>query len=210
MTLNISEQSARELRRFFGVTLLNLVLGVLAIAFGLQGIVTTLEQGGILGLAPLIRLLAGGAGVILGLLWIRSGTQVLKGIVALREEYRAVEKPISEVTLTGLIVRMVSLYRDHQGTVSIMILAGTLCGFSLFVLGLATGVEVFEIYNGGMTFTLNNLLIIPAMVLTLGVALASLLSSWYFSRFVRVWNQRLHEIEKSEHALKTTLGLMEE
>jgi len=105
---------------------------------------------------------------------------------------------------------MVSLYRDHQGTVSIMILAGTLCGFSLFVLGLATGVEVFEIYNGGMTFTLNNLLIIPAMVLTLGVALASLLSSWYFSRFVRVWNQRLHEIEKSEHALKTTLGLMEE
>lgn len=146
---------------------------------------------------------------MLGLLWIRSGTQVLKGIVALREDYRAVERPMSGVTLTEFIVRMVSLYRDHRGTVKIMILAGTLCGVSLFVLGLATGVEVFEIYNGGMTFTLNNLPIIPAMALTLGVALASLLSSWYFSRFVRVWNQRLHEIEKSEHALKTTLGLME-
>jgi hypothetical protein len=210
VTLNISKQFANELRSFFGVTLLNLALGALAIAFGVQVIVTTLEQGGILGLIPLIQILAGGAGVALGLLWILSCTQILKGIVPLRKEYRAVEKPISRVALTELIIQMVSLYRDNRRTVSIMILAGTLCGCSLFVLGLATGVEVFEIYLGGITFTLNNLLVIPAMVLTLGVALASLLSSWYFSKFARVWNQRLHEIEKSEHALKTELGLREE
>ena len=44
---------------------------------------------------------------------------------------------------------------------------------------------------------------------TLGIALASLLSSYYFSRFAKVWDRRLQEIEESECALKKTLGLDE-
>ena len=48
------------------------------------------------------------------------------------------------------------------------------------------------------------------MLLTLGISLASLLSSYYFSKFAKVWDRRLHEIEESECALKKTLGLDEQ
>jgi hypothetical protein len=47
------------------------------------------------------------------------------------------------------------------------------------------------------------------MLLTLGISLASLLSSGYFSKFARVWEGRLHEIGEAECALKEKLGLDE-
>ena len=55
--------------------------------------------------------------------------------------------------------------------------------------------------------TLDNLLLIPAMLLTLGISLSSLLSSWYFSKLAQVWEERLTEINGSECVLKKTLGL---
>ncbi len=191
------------------MTLLNVVLGALAIAFGVQVVVARLELGEILGLVPLIQILAGGAAVVLGILWMMSCTQILKEVARLRKKYRIVEKPLSAIVLTELIIQMVSIYRTNIGTVRLMILAGTLCGGCLFAIGLATGVEIFGIYSGGIAITLNNLLVIPSMALTLCIALAILLSTWYFSRFAGVWNRRLQEIEESEHALKTTLGLIE-
>jgi hypothetical protein len=88
-----------------------------------------------------------------------------------------------------------------------MILVCTLGGLCFFVLGIANSIKVLTISSGGFAFTLDNLLLIPAMLLTLSISLASLLSSWYFSKFSKVWEGRLHEIGESECALKTKLGL---
>jgi hypothetical protein len=91
-----------------------------------------------------------------------------------------------------------------------MILVCTLGGGCFFVLGIVNSLKTLSVASGGFTFTLDNLLLIPAMLLTLGIALASLLSSYYFSKFSIVWNRRLHEIEESECTLKKTLGLDEQ
>jgi hypothetical protein len=78
------------------------------------------------------------------------------------------------------------------------------------VLGIANSLKVLSVTSTGFTFTLDNLLLIPAMLLTLGISLASLLSSYYFSKFSQVWESRLHEIGESECALKQKLGLEEQ
>lgn len=210
MTVDISKQFTSELRSFFSVTFLNVVLGAFVLAFGIQGIVNALEQGGNLEIYYLIQGVAGVTGAALGSLWILSSARILKEIIPLRREYREVEKPVSRDALIDLIIWMVSLYRDNRGNVQIISIASMLSAVSIFVLGLITSLEAFGLDWGGITFTLNNLQVIPVMALTLGVVLASLLSSRYFSRFAGIWNSRLHDIERSEHGLKTRLGLREE
>jgi hypothetical protein len=82
-------------------------------------------------------------------------------------------------------------------------------GVCFFGLGIGTSLEFLSISSGNISFTLNNLLVIPAMLITLGIAFASLLSSAYFTKFSKTWDRRLHEIDESECTLKKTLGLDE-
>ncbi len=207
MTVDITKQFTSELRSFFGLTFLNVVLGAFVLALGVQGIANALMQGGDLGIYYLIQGAAGVAGAAVGSLWILSSARILNEIIPLRREYQEVEKPVSRAALIDLIIWMVSLYRDNSGNVQIISLASMLSAVSIFVLGLVTSLEAFGIGSGGMTITLNNLQVIPGMVMTLGIVLASLLSSRYFSRFASIWNGRLHDIEQSEDGLKTRLGL---
>lgn len=75
-----------------------------------------------------------------------------------------------------------------------MILVCTLDGGAFFVLGTANSLKVLSVTSGSFAFTLDNLLLIPAMLFTLGISLASLLSLYYFLRFAQTWDRRLTEI----------------
>jgi hypothetical protein len=209
MTIDITKQFNSELRSFFSVTFLNVVLGAFVLALGTQGIANALMHVGDFQTYYLIQGIAGVAGAALGSLWILSSARILNEILPLQREYREIEKPISRNALIDLIIWMVSLYRDNRGNVQILSVASMLSAVSIFVLGLVTSLEAFGINSGGITFTLNNLQVIPRMLLTVGIVVASLLSSRYFSRFAGIWNGRLHDIEQSEHGLKTRLGLKE-
>jgi hypothetical protein len=207
-----------EIRHFFLVSLLNLVFAAIALAIGVQYTVSA-----ILGqtLDPVIpgfpaipglRLVTGAIAMIcfgLGIGWILATVRIFEGIVTIKDEIDKDGDAITNDRLTCLIVRMLAHYRDNRGTIRTMILVCTLGGGCFFVLGIANSVKILTISSGGFAFTLDNLLLIPAMLLTLSISLASLLSSWYFSGFARVWEGRLREIGESECALKKTLGLDE-
>jgi hypothetical protein len=85
---------SRELRSFFVLCLLNLVFGSLAMAFGLQFIVTAvlaMAQTGNFGIFPFLQALAGWAAAVIGFRWILSSARILKGVNRIRREYRALE-----------------------------------------------------------------------------------------------------------------------
>jgi hypothetical protein len=102
---------------------------------------------------------------------------------------------------------MLSHYRDNRGTVRTMIVVCTLGGVCSFLLGILGSLEFLSVSPDGIVFTMNNYLVIPFMLLTIGIALVSLASSYYFSRFAKVWDERIGEIEESEALLKKTLGM---
>jgi len=208
-----------EIRHFFLVSLLNLVFAAIAIATGVQYIVTaimgqTLDPvvpgfpviSGIRILTPIIAMCCFG----LGIGWIIATVRIYEGIVIIKDDLRKGGEAITDDRLTCLIVRMLAHYRDNRRTVGTMILVCTLGGACFFVLGIANSLKVLSVSSGGFAFTLDNLLLIPAMLLTLGISLASLLSSYYFSKFAQIWEQRLREIGESECALKQKLGLDEQ
>jgi hypothetical protein len=199
-----------EIRHFYLVSLLNLVFAALAIAFGVSYIVTAVLGQAAYPAIPGLRVLTGAIALIcfgLGIGWLISTIRVFEGVEEVKEKLDAEGKTITDDRVTCLIVQMLAHYRDNRRTINTMILVCTLGGCGFFVLGLLNSLKALSFSPDGFGFTTDNLLAIPAMLLTLGIALASLLSSYYFSKFADVWEQRLHEIEESECALKTTLGL---
>ncbi|MFA4824349.1 MAG: hypothetical protein WC593_04245 [Methanoregula sp.] len=205
-------QFKKEIINFYLVSIINIVFAALAIAFGICYLITA-----VLGLPldlgiPEFRMFTGAVAMIcfgLGLSWFFSTIRVFEGIGTIKDILCASGEPITEEGITCLIVRMLAHYRDNRKTIGTMILVSTIGGCFFFVLGIATSLQALSLSPSGITFTLDNFLVIPAMFLILGIALASLLSSYYFSKFAKVWDRRLHEIEESECALKKTLGLDE-
>ena len=209
MTDETLNQFRKELTALFVIGILNIVFGALAMAFGVQYMVTSvLGQTAVQSMV--LRIFAGSVALIcfgLGIAWIISSVKIFDGVEEIREEFQDREKPVSDETLTRGIIRMMAHYRQNTKTIHTMILVCTLGGFCFLALGIINSLEFFSISLLSGQFTLNNYLLIPAAVLTLGIALVSLFSSYYFSKFSRTWDLRLMETARSEEMLKKSLGI---
>ncbi|MDD3933591.1 MAG: hypothetical protein PHP55_07010 [Methanoculleus sp.] len=202
-----------EIRHFYLITVANIVFAALLMAFGISGLVgqavliyETFSTVAYVIYSPVVLIIALFA-ALAGFGWILTSVRVFEGIEAIKDELDEKRGEVSDEDLTRLIVSMLSHYRDNRATIRTMILVCTLGGVSSFFLGVLGSLEHLSVSTDGIVFTLNNYLVIPFMLLTLGVALVSLASSSYFSRFARVWDERLDEIGESEALLKETLEL---
>jgi hypothetical protein len=201
MIQNVSQQFASELRSFFVVTLLNLVFGALVMAFGVMFIVTSsiaLADGGTPGIIPIIQILIGGAGAVLGLRWIMSSAKILKGISPLRREYRAAEKPVSDENLTDMIIRLVSHYRENGKTIRRMIVVCALGGCVYIALGVT---NIFQSVSAESTLV-QILVGLSAGGGNIVIGMMALLSSLWFHRYTVAWDRRLEKAAQSEETLQ--------
>lgn len=202
-----------EIRNFYVVTIANVVFAAVVMAFGISVLVgeavsiyETFSTALYVLYSPVVLFIALVA-VLTGIRWLLTSIRIFEGIEAIKDDLDEKGSEVSDEALTRLIVRVLSHYRDNRATIRTMILVCTLGGVCSFLLGVAVGLEHLSISADGISFTINNYLVIPFMLLTLGVALVSLASSYYFSRFARVWDERLDRIEESESLLKETLEL---
>jgi len=222
---SVSENFASELRSFFALCLMNLVFGSLAMAFGMQFIVTAvlaMAEAGTFQWFPVFQVLLGWAAAVVGLRWIVSTVGIFKGVNKIRREYRAMEgpgagetrgEPVSGGTragtvpaeaLTGLIVRMMAHYRENWKAIWRMNLITTLGGavfLALGVLNLFQGISAW--LSAGDLVSLLSSLVAAGINLTIG-GVCLLFSSW-FRRYSRAWGHRLIEASRSEEALKHAL-----
>ncbi|PKL62582.1 MAG: hypothetical protein CVV31_05640 [Methanomicrobiales archaeon HGW-Methanomicrobiales-2] len=202
-----------EIRHFYLITAANIVFAALVMAFGISGLVgqavliyETFSTTVYAIYSPAILVIALVA-AFAGFGWILTSVRVFEGIETIKDDLDERGSEVSNEDLTGLIVRMLSHYRDNRGTVRTMIVVCTLGGVCSFLLGILGSLEFLSVSPDGIVFTMNNYLVIPFMLLTIGIALVSLASSYYFSRFAKVWDERIGEIEESEALLKKTLGM---
>ncbi|MCM2466993.1 hypothetical protein [Methanoculleus oceani] len=201
-----------EIRNFYVIIIANIVFAALVMAFGISVLIgqavsmyETFSTALYVIYSPVILFVALVA-ALTGFYWLLTSVRIFEGIETIKDDLDE-KGEVTDEALTRLIVRMLSHYRDNRATIRTMILVCTLGGVSSFVLGVLGSLEHLSVSTDGIVFTLNNYLVIPFMLLTLGVALISLTSSYYFSRFARVWDERLDEIEESEALLKETLEL---
>lgn len=201
-------QLKTEISNFYRISLINLVFAALAIAFGISYMVTAVLGSPFGPQAFLIRLVTGAAAMAcfgLGLSWLLSTLRIFEGVETIRDALSASGEQLSEERLTCLIVRMLAYYRDNRDTIRTMIRVSTAGGCVFFILSITSGIRALSLTADGGSATFDSLVLLPGMLLTLGIALVSLMSSYYFSRFAGHWDRRLREIDESECTLKKTL-----
>jgi len=189
------------------VTLLNVVFAAQAIALGMAYVVAS-----VLGTTdmptPALRALAGALALVcfgLGLAWLRSSAHVLRGVALVRRPFRRRRGQPSEDDVTRGIVGMVAHYRENRATIRTMILVCTVGGFVFLAQGVVSGVEFASFTLSGGGVTVNGIALLPSVLLSLGIGLVSLLSSYYFTRFSRTWDLRLVETGRAEERLRCAM-----
>lgn len=144
---------------------------------------------------------------LLGMKWVTSSARVLGGIQEIRRASTALAGQGTEEEITGLIVRLITHYRENKKVIEQMILVCTLGGCCFFVLGVLNSAEFVSIGLSSGTFTLNllNYLLIPSALIALGMALVTLLNSYLFWKYSSVWDRRMQVIARSEEELQRTM-----
>jgi hypothetical protein len=201
-------QFKNELNSFFVLVILNMVFGALAMAFGMQFMISS-----VLGFAGgqfpvVLRVLAGAIALAvfgLGLSWVLSSAKVLKGITGIRREYGECPGPVPDEILTGWIVRLMAHYRENRETIRWMTLICALGGCAFLAVGVLNLVQGIS-WLGGSGIAWYQVLPFIAAGINLVIGLSSLLFCRYFRRYSAAWDLRLDENARSEAILEHTLG----
>jgi hypothetical protein len=200
MTADTLTQFRNELNSFFVLVLLNIVFGALAIAFGVQFMVSSVHDITTEQSLPLIRIIAGSLSMVsfgLGIAWIISSVKIFEHIEEIRSEFKDLNGPVPDEVLTVGIVRMLSHYRENKKTITIMILVCTLGGFCFLALGILNVVQGIS-----ATDALTRLLSLIAAAINLTIGIVSLRFCRYFQNYSAAWDRRLEEVTRSEDALQ--------
>ena len=207
-----SENFAAELMSFFVLCLLNLVFGSLAMAFGVQFIVTAvlaMAGAGTFQWFPAFQVLLGWAAAVIGFRWILSSAKILRGVTKIRREYRALKEPVPVETLTGLIVRMMAHYRANWKAIWRMNLISILGGAIFLALGVVNIIQGiqwwYSPYPGEIIYVPTLIPLFFAIGIDLAIGLVSLRFSLWFRRYARAWDHRLIEASHTEEALKQSM-----
>jgi hypothetical protein len=207
MKEDLCTQFDDEIRSFWILSISNLVFAAITMAYGIMVIVTRLQemaQSGTLLLVPLIMVIVGFAAAVLGIKWILASVEIFSSIEELKSAYDAKKGQMTPEDSTGFIIQMINQYRTNKATIRTMILVCTAGGCCFLVLGIMSSIEFV---SAGLTSGMNtrNYLLIPSALLLLGIAMVSLLCSYYFRRYASVWDLRLSEISRSENVLEKTM-----
>jgi hypothetical protein len=202
MEVNTKEKFRTELRSFFGLTILNLMIGAMMLALGIALAVTTLLGMVDLGQVDLVSVLLVGLGAVgmgAGFYWVLQIAQIMDGVDDIKTAYEELGEGEQE-KIAGLVVKMMANYRSNQQTVSRMIVLGKIGG-ALFmaagVLGMI-GAGASMASEGVVLETISQLV---SGVMAFGVGVAGLILSRIFSSYTKVWDARLREAAKIEAAL---------
>lgn len=220
-----------EIGHFFRVSILNIAFAAILMAFGLTVIVMevvsmyeTFTTDLYLIYSPVVLFVAICA-MAIGFSWIVTSARILEGVEEIQDDLRKLEKEerwerkpnaqlhesslepgIGDEDLTRLIVRMLSHYRDNHATINRMIYVCMLGSVTIFLLGTLASLEFFQVTSTSLTFTIGpDILLLPSLLITTAIAFVSLISSIYFYRFSKVWDERIGEIDQAAALLNTAL-----
>ncbi len=207
MNLDIRKKFNVEIRSFLGLTIINLVFGALAMGLGVSTVVNNipylLELSGI-SILPIILVCIGGFVFLLGLYWIISSVEILDGITDITEQNKNFKEKITDDYFTRLIIRMMAQYRSNKTIIHRMMFIGRIGGYMFIIAGIINILLAF--YNLNLSYiTLDNLISIVGVVITLLLGFAIIIIVKYFNRYTKIWEKRLSDSNKIDETLQTVI-----
>jgi len=200
MTDTLLKRFVAELDTFFVLVLLNITFGALAMATGMQYIFGAVA--GTATLLPAALPQPAGAAVAmisfgLGLCWLIAGARILRGITAIRREYRHHSGQIPPEILTCWIVRLMAHYRTNRAAICWMIPVCGAGGIVFLILGTENLLQGFAAGFGFFPFL--------AAAINLTIGSSGLASALIFRQYAARWDERSDMVSGSEDTLQHAL-----
>jgi len=208
MVIETMAKSQRELSSLWGLAIMNMIFGGLAMAFGVsigvQNIFSMVEAQSIL--FPQI------AYVVLGLLaaavsirWLVSSAEVLDGADELRDEYSKKKEGLDEEGLAGLIAKMMAYYRENKPTIKTMMLISRIAGGCFLISGtFSLALAITNVMTGIPQWDM--LTQVLGTALSYAIAAACFAIPHFFGKYSKIWDYRLEETAKAEKEFKAQIG----
>jgi len=196
-----------EIRSFFGLTLVNLVIAALIMAFGIglgvTQLLVLLGLGTIL-LIPLLLISAGFIAAIAGVYWLIKTAEILDGVEDISSACEQISHHDNQDQITGVLVQMIAHYRKNQPIIDTMNILGRIGGVLFLVAGsLSLVYTVNTLLTSGIV--IESISQLAGSIMAFGVGIGSLLIVKYFKRYSGVWVARLQEEPSIQEALKKKL-----
>lgn len=203
----IKTKCKNEIRSFFGLTLVNLVIAALIMAFGIGLGVTqllALLELGTIQIIPLLLITAGFMAAIAGVYWLIKTAEILDGVEDISSSCEQISKQDNQDQVTGVLVQMIAHYRKNQPIIDTMNILGRIGGVLFLVAGsLSLVYAVNTLLTSGIV--IEGISQLAGSIMAFGVGIGSLLIAKYFKRYSRVWVARLQEEPSIQEALKKKL-----
>ena len=196
-----------EIRSFFGLALVNLVIAALIMALGIGLGVTqllALVELGTIQLLSLLLISAGFIAAIAGVYWLIKTAEILDGVEDISSSCEQISKQDNQDQVTGVLVQMIAHYRKNQPIIDTMNILGRIGGV-LFLVGgsLSLVYAVNTLLTSGIV--IEGISQLAGSIMAFGVGIGSLLIAKYFKRYSGVWVARLQEEPSIQEALKKKL-----
>ena len=137
----------------------------------------------------------------LGLFWILVTARLFKTVKVVRNAYtQKKRREMSPEDFTGMLVRMMTQYREEKGRIRALVFVCMLGGLCFVMLGVLTlGQIAAEVAAGSAMLPV--LLSVIAAAICMVVGGARFLVSTYFRRYAMVWDARQDALSVSESEL---------
>ena len=196
----------REMRSFFILVIINIVGAGLAMSLGVTlGANNLIHMFNEQRIMPLQAVISAPAlvGVAFAIRWLVISAQVLDGFDDLRDECRNRSGTANGDTVTGLIVKNMSFYRDNKPDIDKLMLGSRITGAFFLLSG---GVQIYNLLTAGSTGPPGLLLAAFGILICIGLGLLGVSSPSFFERYSRMWERRLIDSAEAEKKLKKILG----
>ena len=207
MATKTSERLKQEVNSFVGLTLINIVFSAVAMALGISiivpnmtSIVTTQSA-----LFPQIVLVViGFLASVFSIKWLISSVEMFEVSTELKEDY-AKNKTLDEEAQTGLIIKMMSYYRNNKPTIKKMMWVSLIAGFCFLISGTfnlitavinaTTGVQLMDLGTQVLGAFIN-----------FAIAVAGFIIPHFFDKYTKIWDKRIEKNAKAEVEFRRQLG----
>jgi hypothetical protein len=207
MEMDTRKKFKDEVRSFFGLTILNLVIGALVMALGISlattRVLDLIETGRLLAI-PLVLIGLGIIAIACGFYWIIKIAEIMDGIDDIKTAYDKLSKDGDQDPITCLIIQMMAYYRTNKSTISKMIILGRIGGI-LFLIAGTIGIISSLAPIASEDVLLENIGQLIGGIIEVGLGITGLVVAHFFVIYSKVWDTRLQETMKIEDALQQKL-----
>lgn len=206
MIKNINKQIKKELYVFQGLSVVNIIFSAITLAIGIVLIVnnlfTLIETADFINYSTAYVIIGFGLAGI-GFFWILPSASLLDFVTDIQFKYFN-KKTDNNEKITGLIIKMISYYREESNNIKKMIIISRLGGTFFLLNGIISSIDFFININSNFQIS-NHFIQIIGIILMFSWGILSFFIPRFIKKFATLWEARIKKSQEAEEIFKKHL-----